>query len=56
MTVQDLIRQVQEDASEWLEMTESPDALVSGILASKVIALQGQIEYLERRLQYVRVK
>jgi hypothetical protein len=56
MNSQDLIRQVQESCGEWLEMTESPDALVSGILANKVIALQDHIEYLERRLEYARVK
>jgi len=55
MTAHDLIAQVRIDASEWLEMTEFPDALISGILANKVIALQDHIEYLERRLQYAKI-
>jgi hypothetical protein len=56
MTAQDLITQIRVDASEWLEMTEFPDAVVSGILANKVIALQDHIEYLQRRLEYARIK
>jgi uncharacterized protein CbrC (UPF0167 family) len=53
MTAQDLIRQIQEDASEWIEMCEDPAALVAGILAQKVIKLQSHIEYLEKRLEHV---
>lgn len=53
MTAEDVIRQVQEDASEWLEMTQDPATLVAGILANKIIKLQDQIHYLEKRLQYV---
>ncbi len=53
MTAQDIIRQVEKDASEWLEMTENPDAMVSGILAQRIVDLQGYIEYLETRLDYV---
>lgn len=53
MTAEDVIRQVQEDASEWLEMTKDPATLVAGILANKIIKLQDQIHYLEKRLQYV---
>ncbi len=53
MTAQDLIRQVKKDASEWCEMTSNPDAIVSGILANKIIRLQDHIEYLERRLHHV---
>lgn len=53
MTSQDLITQVKQDASEWLEMTSNPDAIVSGILANKIIRLQDHIEYLERRFNYV---
>lgn len=53
MTAQDLIRQIQEDASEWLEMSEEPATLVAGILADKVIKLQSHIEYLEKRLEHV---
>jgi len=53
MTSCDVIKQVKIDASEWLEMTNNPDAVVSGILANKIIRLQDHIEYLERRLQHV---
>jgi hypothetical protein len=52
MTAQDLIRKAKQDASEWCEMTNNPDAIVSGILANKIIRLQDHIEYLERRLQH----
>jgi hypothetical protein len=50
MTAQDVIREVQEDAGEYLEMIDNPDALVSGILAAKVVSLNNYIEYLERRI------
>lgn len=53
MNAQDVIRQVQEDVSEYLEMVNDPAALVAGILANKVIELKGYIEYLEKRLQHV---
>ena len=53
MKAQEIISQVKFDASEWLEMTKNPDAIVSGILANKIVQLQEHIEYLERRLQYV---
>ena len=53
MTPQEIIKQVQEDASEWLEMTDDPSTIVAGILANKVIKLQDHIEYLEKRLNYV---
>jgi len=53
MTAQDIIRQVQEQMSEWTEMTDDPSAVVAGVLANKVIKLQDHIEYLERRFNYV---
>ena len=53
MTPQDIIREVQENAQEWLEMTENPAELVAGILASRIIKLQDYIEYLEKRLNNV---
>ena len=52
MKADQIITQVREDASEWLEMSNNPDALVSGILANKIIKLESYIEYLERRLKY----
>ena len=53
MTSQELIRDTIENASEWLEMTNNPTAMVVGILANKIIKLQDHIEYLEKRLQHV---
>lgn len=53
MTPDELIRQVQIQASEYLEEVNDPAALVAGILANKVIKLQDYIEYLEKRLKHV---
>ena len=53
MTAQDVINEVKEKAIEWLEMSEDPATLVAGILANKIVKLNEQIEYLERRLNYV---
>lgn len=53
MTAQDIIKEVQENASEWLEMSQDPNALVAMILANKVIKLKSYIEYLEKRLNHV---
>lgn len=53
MTPQDIINKVKEDAGEWLEMFSNPDQMVSGILAYHILELKSEIEYLERRLQYV---
>lgn len=53
MNVIDIIREVQENAGEWIEMSPDPAVLMMGILAHKIIRLQDQIEYLERRLKYV---
>ena len=52
MNASEVIREVQENASEWLEMVENPAELVAGILAQKVVTLQSYIEYLERRLAH----
>lgn len=51
MTVEDIIREVQENAAEWIEMSEDPSAFVVGVLANKIIKLEGYIEYLERRVK-----
>jgi len=53
MTAEQIIKEVIETASEWLEMSPDPAALVAGILAKKVIKLQDHIEYLEKRLSNV---
>ncbi len=52
MNANEIIREVQENASEWLEMVANPEAFVSGILANKIVSLQNHIEYLEKRLDY----
>lgn len=52
MNASDIIREVQENASEWLEMVENPAELVAGILAEKVVKLNNYIVYLERRLDH----
>lgn len=52
MTAEELIQEVQNEASEWLEVAECPATLVAGILANKVIELRNYIDYLERRKKY----
>lgn len=53
MNSEDVIREVQEKASEYLEMIEDPSTLVVGMLAYKIVQLNNYIEYLEKRLKYV---
>jgi hypothetical protein len=50
MNATDVIREVQENAAEWLEMVENPAELTAGILANKIVGLKSYIEYLEKRL------
>lgn len=50
MNAQELIREVSNNASEYLEEVQDPSAFVAEILANKVIHLQKHILYLERRL------
>jgi hypothetical protein len=53
MTPEDFIIKVMEEkASEWLEMTDDPDALLLRIMAKKITQLMEYIEYLEKRLQH----
>jgi len=54
MTADEVVQQLKENASEWLEMTEDPTALLVGILANKIVSLYDQVEYLEKRLKTVR--
>lgn len=53
MNAQDVINEVQQNASEWLETVDCPATLVAGILANKIIILNHHIEYLEKRLNHV---
>ena len=50
MNARDVIKEVQENASEWLEMSENPAEFLAGVLAQKIVNLNSHIEYLERRL------
>lgn len=50
MTPEQLIREVQQDAAEWLEMAENPAELLAGILANKIIKMKSYISYLEKRV------
>lgn len=52
MTPQDIIIDVQNKYAEHLEMHNNPDAMVSGILAHKIVSLLDYITYLEKRLSY----
>ena len=45
------IKEVQENASEWLEEVNEPRDLLVVILANKLSNALNHIEYLERRLQ-----
>lgn len=51
MNAADIIKEIQINASEWLEMSDNPDLFVAGVLANRIIFLNNHIEYLERRLQ-----
>lgn len=53
MTIDDIINDVKEGCSEWLEMTDNPDQIVIRALAGRIVLLNDKINYLERRLQYV---
>ena len=50
MTPEQVIKDIEEYASEWLEMTPEPTSMLVGILAQKVVNLSSHVEYLERRL------
>ncbi len=52
MNADDIINEVIDNASEYLEMVEDPATLVAGILANKIVKLMDHIQYLERRLKY----
>jgi hypothetical protein len=53
MNPSEIIREIQESASEWIEMSEDPAMLIAVILADKIIKLNEHIQYLEKRLDYV---
>jgi len=52
MKPEQIIRKVQDDAAEWIEMCEEPATLVAGILAKKLSNLMEYVDYLEKRIDY----
>lgn len=52
MTPIQILTETRMQADEWLEMSQNPDLLVSGILANKLASAYETIEYLERRLSH----
>jgi hypothetical protein len=51
MTADEIVSEVKEQASEWIEMSEDPATLVARILAQRIVKMNDYIEYLERRLE-----
>ncbi len=47
MNVHEIIKEVEKNASEWLEMSEDPTTMVVGILANKIVKLNEYIKFLE---------
>lgn len=52
MNAKELIEKVQNDASEWIEMSDDPYRVVCNVLANQVISLKSYIQYLERRVDH----
>jgi flagellar biosynthesis chaperone FliJ len=52
MTPADVIREVEEYASEYLQEVNDPAAMVAGILAQRIIDMNHYIDYLEKRIRY----
>jgi len=52
MNAQDIIKEAEEYASEWTEMSNNPAAVVAGVLANKIIQMQEYIEFLEKMAGY----
>ena len=52
MTSEDIIDQISLEIAEWSEMTPYPDAFIARVLAGKIVQLNGEIEYLKRRLEH----
>lgn len=51
MNASDIINEVIDNASEWLEMSDEPATMVAGILANKIIKLNEYIKFLEERVK-----
>lgn len=54
MTAEDIIREVQQETAEWLEMTQYPSDFLVGVLATKILKMKEHIQYLEKRLENAR--
>jgi hypothetical protein len=52
MTGEDVVREIQETYSEWLEMSQDPQQFIVGVLANKIIKLQDHVDYLKRRIDH----
>ena len=50
MTGEEIIREIQETYAEWFEMTDKPQELLLGILASRLAGSVEHVNYLEKRL------
>lgn len=48
---EEMVLDIREKYSEYLEMIEHPDLFVIGVLSNKIIQLEDYVEYLERRLK-----
>jgi hypothetical protein len=51
MIYSEVINQVKEDASEWLEMSNNPTEMLVGILAQKIVKLNFTLEILQKRIK-----
>lgn len=51
MKVIEIISEIESNYSEWLEMVDDPHRFIMGILANKIINLENQVIYLEKRLK-----
>lgn len=49
MNALEIITEVEKNYSEWIEMMDNPHEFIVGILANKIVKLEGHIQYLERR-------
>ena len=54
MNINDVINDTIDECYEYLEMSDDPSTYLMGLLANKIIKLNEQIEYLEKRLNNVR--
>lgn len=50
MTASEILSDIHVRYAEWIEMTDNPSDFVAGVLAHKVVELQGYIDYLEKRV------